>query len=82
MSTALPEAGLADPTSDSKAPLWKRLLPIAGALVIVVVIFGWVLPQFIDYEAAFCAIGDLDALSEGNVRVPTVALASLIQGSL
>jgi hypothetical protein len=44
-----------------KAPLWKRLLPIAGGLAIVVFVFGWVLPQFIDYESAFRAIGEIDA---------------------
>lgn len=44
-----------------KAPLWKRLLPILGGLAIVVFVFGWVLPQFIDYESAFRAIGKIDA---------------------
>ena len=44
-----------------KAPLWRRLLPIIGGLVIVVVLFGWVLPQFIDYEAVFRAIGNIEA---------------------
>lgn len=49
-------------TASVKAPLWKRLLPIIGGLAIVVVLFGWVLPQFIDYEAVFRAIRNIDAL--------------------
>lgn len=50
-----------EPTVGSKesAPLWKRVLPLVGALVIVVIIFGWVLPQFIDYDAVFRAIGEI-----------------------
>lgn len=45
-----------------KASLWRRLIPIVGGLAIVVVVFGWVLPQFIDYEAAFREIGNIDAV--------------------
>lgn len=44
----------------NKAPLWKRLLPIVISLAIVVFIFGWVFPQFIDYDAVFRAIGEID----------------------
>lgn len=40
----------------TKEPLWKRLLPIVGALVLVVFIFGWLLPQYVDYEAVFSSI--------------------------
>ena len=40
----------------NQAPLWKRALPIIGALAIVVFIFGWVLPEFIGYDAALRAI--------------------------
>lgn len=39
--------------------MWKRLLPIVGGLGVVVVLFGWVLPQFIDYEAVFRSIGTI-----------------------
>jgi len=46
--------------ASNKAPLWKRLLPIILGLVIVVVLFGWVLPQFIDYDAVFRAIGNIE----------------------
>jgi uncharacterized membrane protein YbhN (UPF0104 family) len=45
-----------------KAPLWKRLLPIVFGLAVVVFLFGWVLPQFIDYEAVFRAIGTISAV--------------------
>ncbi len=43
----------------NEAPLWKRLLPIVIGIAIVVFIFGWVLPQFIDYEAVLRAIGEI-----------------------
>lgn len=41
----------------SKEALWKRLLPIVLSLALVVFIFGWLLPQYIDYDAVFRAIG-------------------------
>lgn len=44
----------------AKQPLWRRFLPIAGAIVLLVVLFGWVLPQFIDYDAVFRSIGSTD----------------------
>ncbi len=40
-----------------KQPLWKRLLPAVLGLGIVIILFGWVLPQFIDYDAVFRSIG-------------------------
>ena len=43
-----------------KQPLWRRLLPLAVGVAIVVVLFGWVLPQFIDYDAVFRAIGNIE----------------------
>ncbi len=43
-----PEEVHADETPSEKGPLWKRLLPVVLGLVLVVVLFGWVLPQFID----------------------------------
>lgn len=46
-------------SASNKQPLWKRLLPIVIGLGIVVFLFGWVLPQFIDYEAVFRAIGNI-----------------------
>lgn len=48
--------------SQNKQPLWKRLLPIVVGLAVVVVLFGFVLPQFIDYEAVFRAIGKIDGV--------------------
>ena len=47
----------------AKEPLWKRLLPILLSLGIVVFIFGWLLPQYIDYDAVFRSIGKIE-LSE------------------
>ncbi len=57
----------------AQRPLWKRVLPIAIAVGIVVVIFGWVLPQFIDYEAVWRGIGRLDGL-EWAILVLATAL--------
>ena len=45
-----------------KRALWQRLLPAVGGIALVVILFGWVLPQFIDYEAVFRSIGDIDGL--------------------
>lgn len=42
-----------------KQPLWKRALPIVIGVAIVVFLFGFVLPQFIDYEAVFRSIGKI-----------------------
>ena len=47
-------------TNDNKQPLWKRALPIIVGVGLVVFLFGVVLPQFIDYEAVFRAIGSID----------------------
>ena len=46
-------------TPPEKQPLWKRALPIVIGLAIVVFLFGFVLPQFIDYEAVFRSIGEI-----------------------
>ncbi|MGI9666665.1 MAG: lysylphosphatidylglycerol synthase domain-containing protein [Acidimicrobiia bacterium] len=51
------------PTDDNKQPLWKRLLPIIVGVAVMVFLFGFVLPQFIDYEAVFRAIGKIDGQS-------------------
>jgi hypothetical protein len=48
-------------------------------LVIVVVIFGWVLPQFIDYESVFRAIGEIDAF-EWIALVIAAALRFIPEG--
>jgi uncharacterized membrane protein YbhN (UPF0104 family) len=53
-----PESASENPSQ--KKPLWQRLLPIVGGLAVAAVLFGWVLPQFIDYEAVFRAIGEID----------------------
>jgi uncharacterized membrane protein YbhN (UPF0104 family) len=45
------------PKPPEKQPLWKRLLPTVLGLGIVTFLFGWVLPQFIDYDAVFRSIG-------------------------
>ncbi|MBG7606293.1 MAG: hypothetical protein IZT58_16975, partial [Actinobacteria bacterium] len=47
------------PPPPEKQPLWKRLLPTVLGLGIVVFLFGWVLPQFIDYDAVFRSIGSI-----------------------
>jgi uncharacterized membrane protein YbhN (UPF0104 family) len=61
-------------------PLWRRLvrpLLVAAALVVV---FAWLLPQFIDYDDVWDALGELDGwevfalLGLGLARVPTEAV--------
>ncbi|HEY7293926.1 MAG TPA: hypothetical protein VH916_02750, partial [Dehalococcoidia bacterium] len=61
-------------------PLRGRLLTIALLIAVLVVVFGWLLPQFIDYEQVWDALKQLQAwevavlLGLGLARVPTEAL--------
>jgi uncharacterized membrane protein YbhN (UPF0104 family) len=61
-------------------PPWRRLLKPALVIVGLVVVFGWLLPRFIDYEQVWEALTELDAwevvvlLGLGLTRVPTEAL--------
>jgi uncharacterized membrane protein YbhN (UPF0104 family) len=61
-------------------PLWRRLLKPALVIAGLVVVFGWLLPRFIDYEQVWEALTQLDAwevvvlLGLGLTRVPTEAL--------
>lgn len=48
-----------DVLTGAKEPLWKRSLPIVGSLLLVLFIFGYLLPQFVDYDAVFRAIGEI-----------------------
>ena len=52
-----------------KAPLWKRAIPILVSLGILVYLFGYVLPQTIDYGAVFRAIGGIDAVEWGLLLI-------------
>ena len=69
------------PPVSNKQPLWKRLLPIILGLGIVVFLFGWVLPQFIDYEAVFRAIGNISAL-EWIVLLVAAAVRFIPEGGI
>lgn len=51
----------ADKSASNKQPLWKRLLPLAFGIGVMLFLFLWVLPQFIDYDAVFRAIGNISA---------------------
>ncbi len=61
-------------------PLWRRLLQPALMIAALVVVFGWLLPQFIDYEEVWEALTQLDGwevvvlVGLALVRVPTEAL--------
>ena len=61
-------------------PLWKRLIKPALVIAALVVVFGWLLPQFIDYEEVWDALTLLDAwevvvlFGLALARVPTEAL--------
>ena len=61
-------------------PPWRRLLKPALVTAALVVVFGWLLPLFIDYEQVWEALTQLDAwevvvlLGLGLTRVPTEAL--------
>ena len=61
-------------------PLWRRLLRPALVIAALALVFGWLLPQFIDYEEVWDALTELDGweavvlLGLGLGRVPTEAL--------
>jgi uncharacterized membrane protein YbhN (UPF0104 family) len=61
-------------------PPWRRLLKPAFVIAGLAVVFGWLLPRFIDYEQVWEALTQLDALEVvvllglGLTRVPTEAL--------
>ena len=67
------------PASASR-PWWRRLLRPALAVAALAVVFGWLLPQFIDYQQVWDAVTELDGwevvvlLGLGLARVPTEAL--------
>jgi uncharacterized membrane protein YbhN (UPF0104 family) len=73
--------GLKDtPLAPVPRPLWKRLLRPALVIAALAVVFGWVLPQFIDYQQVWAALTELDAwevvvlLGLSLARIPTEAL--------
>jgi uncharacterized membrane protein YbhN (UPF0104 family) len=61
-------------------PLWRRLLKPVLVAAALAVVFGWLLPQFIDYQEVWEALTQLDEwevlvlLGLGLARVPTEAL--------
>jgi uncharacterized membrane protein YbhN (UPF0104 family) len=61
-------------------PRWRRLLRPVLVIAALAVVFGWLLPQFIDYEQVWEAVKQLDAwevvllLGLGLARVPTEAV--------
>lgn len=65
--------------ASDRAPLWKRLLPTVIGIGIVAFIFGWVLPQFIDYEAVFRAIGEI-SLGEWAILIAVALVRFLPEG--
>ena len=66
-------------TPRPRSPLRRALRP-ALLLVALALVFGWLLPQFIDYREVWEALAELDAwevvvlLALGLARVPTEAL--------
>jgi hypothetical protein len=67
------------PPPPKKQPLWKRLLPTVLGLGIVMFLFGWVLPQFIDYDAVFRSIGSI-SLFEWTVLIVVAAIRFMPEG--
>jgi uncharacterized membrane protein YbhN (UPF0104 family) len=61
-------------------PPWRRLLKPVLVIAGLVVVFGWLLPRFIDYEQVWDALTQLDAwevvvlVGLGLTRIPTEAL--------
>ena len=63
-----------------RRPLWRRLLKPAVIVAALVLVFGWLLPQFIEYKEVWEALEELDGwevlvlFALGLARVPTEAL--------
>ena len=63
-----------------RQPLWRRLRRPVLMIAALVLVFGWLLPQFIDYEEVWDALTELDGwelvvlVGLGVARVPTEAL--------
>ena len=61
-------------------PRWRRLVKPAIVIAALAVVFGWLLPRFIDYEQVWEALTELEGwevvvlLGLGLARVPTEAL--------
>ncbi len=61
-------------------PQWRRLLRPLLLVAALVIVFGWLLPQFIDYQDVWEALGQLDGwelvvlLGLGLTRVLSEAL--------
>src|SRR5919197_1159462 len=66
--------------SASRRPLWRRFLKPALVVAVLVVVFAWLLPQFIDYDDVWHAVAKLDGwevlalVGLGLSRVPTEAV--------
>lgn len=46
-------------TAGSRTPTWKRLLSVGITLLVLVLVFGFVIPQFADYEAIASYLGSI-----------------------
>ena len=75
------QEGIEVADAPEKPPLWKRMLPMIGTLVIVAFLFGWVLPQFIDYNAVFRAIGKISA-TEWVILIVVALVRFLPEGAV
>ena len=79
-SASGPEVTAAAQPDAARRALWKRSLRPVLVIVALVLVFGWLLPQFIDYEEVWDALAQLDGwefvvlLGLGLARVPTEAL--------
>ena len=67
-------------SSPLSQPAWRRWLRPMLVIATLVVVFGWLLPRFIDYQQVWTALTELDVsevvvlLGLGLARVPTEAL--------
>jgi uncharacterized membrane protein YbhN (UPF0104 family) len=68
------------PPAPVPRPLWRRVLRPALVLAVLAVVFGWLLPRFIDYQQVWTALTELDIweiavlLGLALARIPTEAL--------
>ncbi len=80
VTTVLPRSQMTSVSAKPSVPLRRRLLRPMLVVVGLVVVFAWVLPQFIDYDDVWSALKQLDGWELAALvllalaRVPTEAL--------
>ena len=66
------QADLAEVPEAKHQPLWRKILSAALTLGVIVIVFGFVIPQLADYDKVLDIIGDITALEWAALALFTV----------